>query len=785
MKSVEIALGDKTVAIETGRIAKQAHGSVWVRQGETIVLAAAVADQKGREGIDFFPLTVDFRERMYAAGRIPQIYGRREPRPGSDETLTARQIDHCIRPCFPKEFRNETQVQTMVVSADLVHPANNLALIGASAALSISDIPFNGPIGGLTVARVNGEWIPFPTYEEMEAADLEFLVTGAKTGIMSVEGSAHEAAEEDVVQALSFAYEQILAIIEAQERLVSDAGKPKRELAAKDESEGLKARVRELAAERIRESIGMEGLDARGAYLKETREEIADSLSEEFAGEFEEDEDGFRKQAADAFRAVEKEEMRRSILDEGKRLDGRAVDDLRKIDCEIGVLPRAHGSALFTRGQTQSLAAVTLGTALDANTVRGLRGEETQRFFLHYNFPSYSVGEVRRITGPGRREIGHGALAQKALEPLIPGADDFPYTIRAVSEITESSASSSMASVCGACLALMDAGVPIAKPVAGVGVGLVKDGEREVILTDMIGEEDFLGDMDFKVAGTADGITAIQLDIKIDGVSIELMARALQQAKEARLRVLELMTASIAEPRSDLAPHAPRIQTTQIDPERIGELIGPGGKVIRGLQDEFGVTINVEEDGVVQIATADGEAAEKALQAIADLFYEAQPGDEFTGAVTRVAPFGAFVAVKPGQDGLIHISDLASGYLRRVEDVLNVGDEIAVRVTKVDDRGRVDLEPVEKFEGSEEEPQDDRRRSGPYRRSSGDSDGRRGGNSEERRGSGPYRRQSEERRGSGPYRKSSDGSDSRRGGRDRDQRDSDDRDAPRIPKTRY
>ncbi len=772
MKSVEIPLGDpshnKTIVIETGKIAKQAHGSVWVRQGGSVVLTAAVADIKGREGIDFFPLTVDYRERMYASGKIPQIYGRREPRPGVDETLTARLIDHCIRPRFPKGFRNETQVQTLVVSADLVHPANNLALIGSSAALSISDIPFNGPIGGLTVARVRGEWIALPTYEEIEEADLELLVTGAKTGIMSVEGSAHEADEETIVEALAFAQEQIQTIIEAQEQLVAEAGKPKRETAPKSESEKLKARIRELAAARIRDSIGMEALDEREAYLDEVREEIAGEISEEFAEEFVDDEDAFHEQTADAFRLVEKEEMRRSILEEGRRLDGRAVDELRKIDCDIGILPRAHGSALFTRGQTQSLAAVTLGTALDANTSRGLRGETTQRFFLHYNFPSYSVGEVRRITGPGRREIGHGALAEKAIAPLIPSAEDFPYTIRAVSEITESSASSSMASVCSACLALMDAGVPLHKPVAGVGVGLIKDGDQESILTDMIGEEDFLGDMDFKVAGTADGVTAIQLDIKIDGVSIELMARALQQAKEARLRVLELMTAAIAEPRADLAPHAPRIQITQIDPERIGELIGPGGKVIRGLQDEFGVTINVEEDGTVQVATADGEAADKALQAIADLFYEAQPGDEITGKVTRVAPFGAFVSVKPGQDGLIHISDLASGYLRRVEDVVNVGDEIAVRVTKVDDRGRVDLEPIVKFEGSEEEPEE-RRGSGPYRKTGG-------GSSESRRGSGPYRKQSSERRGSGPYRKSSDR---------RSNRDNDERSAPRVPKARF
>ena len=805
MLKLELQAGDENIVIEHGKVAKQAHGAVWVQRGGTVVLVTAVSDSRAKEELDFVPLTVDFRERMYAAGKVPQIYGRREPRPGNDETLTARQIDHSIRPLFPKSYRCETQVQAMVLSADGVHPAEDLAILGASASFSISDIPFAGPIGGLTVARVNGEMVAWPTYQQLEASDLHFFVTGTKTAVMSLEGAAHEAPEEDVIQAIAFAHEQIVRMVDLQDELITAVGKPKREVIEKEAPEGLEARMRELTLARIGEATGIVDSSERDAHMKDVRNSAIAELGEEFADE----EDA----AKTIFRALEKEVMRRSILDEGKRLDGRGVDELRGIESEVGILPRAHGSALFTRGQTQALAAATLGTAMDANAVRGLLGEDKHTFFLHYNFPGYSVGEVRRIMGASRREIGHGALAEAALAPVIPSQDDFPYTIRLVSEILESSASSSMATVCAGSLALMDGGVPIKKQVAGVGVGLIKEGDQEVILTDMIGTEDFLGDMDFKVAGTSDGITAIQLDIKIDGLSIDLMRRALEQARGARMRVLDLMNASLGQPREELSEFAPRIHMLRIDPGRIGELIGPGGKIIRGIQEEFGVTITVEEDGSVQVATADAAGAAGAIAEIESIFAVAEVGQEYTGKVTRIAPFGAFIEVLKGRDGLVHISDLANGFVRRVEDCVNIGDEVAVRVVNVDDRGRIDLEPVTKFEGSPEGEGggDDDGGGGGERRGGGGGDRRGGGGGGGYRGGGggggDRRGGGGDRRGGGGDRRGGGGGGDRRGGgggerrgggsgerrttssfrgnRDGGSREGGRSDAPRVPKGRF
>lgn len=691
MHEVELVLGDEPVKIQTGKVAKQADGAVWVQQGGTVVLVTVVAAPEAAEDSDFFPLTVDYRERFYAIGKIPGVYGRREPRPGVGETLIARLVDHCIRPLFPKAFRCETQVQAMALSSDQTHPTETLAMIGASAALSISSIPFNGPVGGLIVGRVGGGFVANPTYKQLKESDLHLFVTGNKNAVMSVEGGAREVPEDDIIAAIAFAHGEIQRIIAVQEELVALAGKPKRSVSKLNRHEELAAKIRELATQRIQQSIGISDKQEREAYLQNVLETVVTELEPEFA-----DVEVHEEQVAELFTEIEREEMRRSILEEGKRVDGRGIYDVRPIECEVGILPRVHGSALFTRGQTQALCAVTLGTELDEDVVRDLTGEHSHRFFLHYNFPGFSVGEVRRITGPGRREIGHGALAERAVEPVLPSEEEFPYTIRVVSEILESNSSSSMATICGASLALMDAGVPIRKPVAGVGVGLIKEGDREVILTDMLGAEDHLGDMDFKVAGTRDGVTAVQLDIKIEGVSIDLMRRAIHQSREARLYVLDQMDRCISQPRPEISPYAPRIYTIKVHPDKIREVIGPGGRVIRKIQEEAGVLITCEDDGTVLIAATSLEAAKRAEELIREVAAEAEVGKEYTGRVTRVTPFGAFVEVLKGTDGLLHISSLSDGYVRRVEDVLNIGDTATVRVVRVDEKGRIDLELVNK-----------------------------------------------------------------------------------------
>ena len=745
---VEMQLGSEKLSIETGKVAKQADGAVWVQYGGTVVLVTVVADDSEHD-LDFFPLTVDYRERAYANGRIPTVYGRREPRPGSSEQLVARLIDHCIRPLFPKDFKAEVQILCNVFSSDGVHPADVPALIGTSAALSISDIPFNGPVAAVTVGRIEDRLIINPTYEELHASDMELFVSGKADAVMSVEGGGHEIPEDEVIDTIITAHAEIKEIIKLQEGLAAGCSNTKRDYTTDSVESDLSTRVRDIATSRIRESIGMADKKSREDYLEQVQEDV---LSEILEVAPEDVDPNATKDTISILSEIEKEEMRQAILTEGKRVDGRGVTDIRTISGEVSLLPYTHGSALFSRGQTQALCVTTLGTSGDEDVQRGLDGEARRSFFLHYNFPPFSTGEVKRMMGPGRREIGHGALAEKALEPVIPNKEDFHYTIRIVSEILESNASSSMATVCGATLALLDAGVPIKRPVAGIGVGLIKEGEQEAILTDMLGTEDFLGDMDFKVAGTSEGVTAVQMDIKIEGVTPELMRRAIHQAKEARLAVIEQMNAVIAQPRPELSPYAPRIHSLQIAQQKIKDLIGPRGKTVQGLQEETSTTINIEDDGTVEIAATSAEDVKRAEEKILAITAMPEIGKEYTGKVVRTASFGAFVEILPGKDGLVHISQMGDGYVRRAEDVMQVGDEVTVRILTIDEQDRVDLAlvaangvPVEELniessddrEFSPREPREGGRSNYRDNRDSRDyRDNRRGNDSRDRRGGG-------------------------------------------------
>ena len=684
---VEMQLGSEKLSIEMGKVAKQADGAVWVQYGGTVVLVTVVADDSEND-LDFFPLTVDYRERAYAAGRIPTVYGKREPRPGTSEQLVARLIDHCIRPLFPKDFKAEVQVLCTVLSSDGVHPADVPALIGTSAALSVSDIPFNGPVAAVTVGKKDDSLIINPTYEELHSSEVELFVSGTANAVMSVEGGGHEIPDDEVIDTIIAAHEEIKEIIKLQEGIVAVCSQKKREFDAKTVEDGLNSRIRDLATTRIRESIGMSDKQLREDYLEQIQSDILSEIHEDSPEEID---PNAEKDARSILSDIEKEEMRQAILGEGKRVDGRGVTDIRTISGEVALLPRTHGSALFTRGQTQALCVTTLGTSGDEDVQRGLDGEVRRAFFLHYNFPPFSTGEVKRMMGPGRREIGHGSLAQKALEPVIPSKEDFNYTIRVVSEILESNASSSMATVCGASLSLLDAGVPLKRAVAGIGVGLIKEGEQEVILTDMLGTEDFLGDMDFKIAGTSEGVTAIQMDIKIDGVTPELMRRAIHQAKDARLSVIDQMNAVISQPRAELSEYAPRIYSLQIAPQKIKDLIGPRGKTVQGIQEETKTTINIDDDGTVEIASTSAEDVRLAEEKIRAVTAMPEIGKEYEGKVVRTASFGAFVEILPGKDGLVHISQMGDGYVRRAEDVMKVGDEVTVKILTIDEQGRIDL----------------------------------------------------------------------------------------------
>ncbi len=694
VERLSIRVGSKDLNFETGRIAKQAHGAVFVTQGETAVLTAVGVAPEARPGKDFFPLTVEYREKSAAAGRIPGNFFRRETRPGEREILVCRMTDRPIRPLFPKGFLNETQVFTTVFSADCVNDPDIMSMNGVSAALSISCIPFKGPIGAVRVALIDGELVVNPDIDQMDESTLDIVMAGTREAITMVEGRAVELSEDQMLEALEFGHSSVRDICDAIDEFKGRAGVEKMPFEEPTLDPEVVTDVEALACDRLNEVLFIAEKQRRSDAHDALKDEVLNKLAEKYGEErFEER----RADAKDAFKAAAKRIMRLRVIDTSVRVDGRALNEIRPITVEVGVLPRTHGSALFTRGETQALVSTTLGTRRDEQRKDELTGEEFQRFMLHYNFPPYSVGEVRRIMGPGRREVGHGKLAERALECVIPNAegDEFPYTVRVLSDITESNGSSSMASVCGGSLSLMDAGVPIRTPVAGIAMGLIKEGEEARVLSDILGAEDHLGDMDFKVCGTKDGITAFQMDCKIAGVSRDLMEQALLQAKEGRLHILGKMAEGIAEPRPEISQHAPRITTIKIPVDKIREIIGPGGKVIREIQATSGADIDIEDDGTINVAAVDGEGADAAIEMIHAITAEPEVGQLYKGTVTRIMPFGAFVAVMPGKEGLVHISEMALGHVREVEDVMNVGDEVDVKVVEIDSMGRVNLSKIE------------------------------------------------------------------------------------------
>ena len=679
---IELDYCGRPLCIDLGKVAQQADGAVLVRYGETVVLATAVASKDVREDIDFFPLTVDYQEKTFAAGRIPGGFFKREGRPSEKEILTCRLIDRSIRPLFAGGLKAETQVIVTVLSADGENDTDIVAMLGASLALEVSDIPFGGPLAGVRVGRIDGEWVMNPLQTEISRSDVNIYLSGTRDGIVMVEGGAAMVPEADVLDALFQGHQAIQPLIDLQEKLKDQLGKTKRVPPPEVKDESLTARVRELAQEKLKEAVGIADKKQRNARIDEVGAEVMTTGGEEFPGR--------EKELKGAFRDLEKFQLRDLVV-QRKRIDGRGLKDVRPITCEVGLLPRTHGSALFTRGETQALVVATLGTASDVQRIDALTGEQFKKFMLHYNFPPYSTGEVKFLRSPGRREIGHGALAERALLPVLPDADEFPYTLRIVSEILASNGSSSMASVCGGSLSLMDAGVPTKAPVAGIAMGLIKDGDEVRVLTDILGDEDHLGDMDFKVAGTRDGITALQMDIKISGVTRDIMEEALYQAREGRLHILEIMDGTLAETREEVSQHAPRITTIKVRPDKIREIIGPGGKVIRGIVDATGTKIDVQDDGTVTVAAVDEAGSRKAIEMIEGIAAEVEIGRIYKGTVRRVMDFGAFVEIMPGTDGLVHISQIADDHVRHVRDVLNEGDELMVKVLDVDRQGKIRL----------------------------------------------------------------------------------------------
>jgi polyribonucleotide nucleotidyltransferase len=682
---VQTQVNKQVLSIETGKVAKQADGAVVVRCGGTVVLSTVVAAKSPMEGRDrdFLPLTVEYREKAYAGGRIPGGFFKREGRPDEKETLTCRLIDRPLRPLFPKSFRNELQIINLVISADDENDPDMLALVGSSAAVALSGIPFSAPIGAVRVALVDGQLVANPTYKQLAASPLEIVIAGTEDAVLMVESGGREISEEQMLEALAFGHEQCKQIARIQKDLVAQAGKPQWAFDAKAGADpALEARVKELATAKVVKALAIHEKQARAQALDGVLEEVWAALGVD---------EVLRPKAREALEKVEKAEVRRMIVEKGVRLDGRRVTEVRPIWSEIGYLPRVHGSALFTRGETQALVAATLGTKNDEQKLESFEGDVFRRFMLHYNFPSFSTGEVKRFGTPGRREVGHGALAQRAIEAVMPAREVFPYTVRVVSEILESNGSSSMASVCGASMALMDAGVPLTAPVAGIAMGLVKEGDKVGILTDIMGSEDHYGDMDFKVAGTEKGITALQMDIKIGGVSIDIMRQALAQAREARLHVLAKMAETIRAPRAEMSPYAPRFVTIKIRPEKIREIIGPGGKVIRGMQEKTGAKIDVEDDGKVTIFSASSGAAQMAVDMIQDICREAELDRIYVGKVKSIKEFGAFVEIMPGTEGLLHISQIAESRIRAVGDVLSEGDQVVVKVLEIDGNGKIRL----------------------------------------------------------------------------------------------
>ncbi|NWF50185.1 MAG: polyribonucleotide nucleotidyltransferase [Ignavibacteriaceae bacterium] len=673
----ETEIGGKLLQIETGRFAKQANGSVMVRYGDTMVLVTAVAAESVPDDIDYFPLQVEYREKTSAAGKFPGGYIKREGRPSEKEILSARLVDRPIRPLFPAEFKNETQVIAFVLSFDGENDADVLAAVGASAALTISDIPFECPMGEVRVGRVNGEYVVNPTHQMLKESDLELVVAGTEDSLMMVEGEAREISEEEMLNALKFAHNEIRKIVKIQHELREAAGKPKMEIVVKEVNPELKNDVMNLSYEKYKEIVySILTKEERSKRNKELNEYVIAALSEKYPEQ--------EKVIGEILHDLEKELMRKRILEEGIRLDGRNTTQIRPITIETGILPRTHGSSLFTRGETQSLTTVTLGTKNDEQIIDGLLEEYSKKFMLHYNFPPFSVGEVGKMSGVGRREIGHGNLAERALKSMMPSEDKFPYTVRVISDILESNGSSSMATVCAGSLALMDAGVPVKSAVSGIAMGLVKEGDQYRILSDILGNEDHLGDMDFKVAGTENGITAFQMDIKIHGISFEIMENALRQAKEGRMHILKIMNESINEPRAYLSAYAPRLITMKIDTDQIGLIIGPGGKTVQGMQRLFGVEINIEDDGTVHIASPNRDNATKCKDYIKKLTATPEIGEIYDGVVTKTTDFGAFVEFLPGKEGLLHISQIDNKRIDKVTDVLKQGDKVTVKLIKTE-----------------------------------------------------------------------------------------------------
>ena len=711
-------LGEDTISLSTGKLAGQAGGAVVARCGETVLLATATMSRTPRMGIDFFPLTVDFEERLYAAGRIPGSFFRREGRPSEKAILTSRLIDRPLRPLFPKDMRNDVQIIITTLSQGEEQHADTLAVTAASAALTISDVPSGGPVAAVRVAYIDEQLVVNPTISQMEHSALDLRVAGSADAIIMVEAGANEISETVMVDALQLAHESIQDLIRVQNEMRAALGKPKREYPSFILPETLQTRVRELMADRVEEVVATttlrsERLAALNALKDELRKQLA--AEAETAG-------WTARQINDAFEIIFKAAVRRRILDEGIRPDGRDTRTIRQLSAEVGLLPRTHGSGLFTRGQTQALSLATLGMPKEEQMLDDLFPQDTKRYIHHYNFPPYSTGETWPLRGPKRREIGHGALAERALMPVLPSKEEFPYTIRVVSEVMSSNGSTSMASTCGSTLSLMDAGVPIKAPVGGIAMGLVSDGERYRVLTDIQGLEDHLGDMDFKVTGTRAGITALQMDIKIKGVTREILSEALEQARLARLQIIDVIEAAIPEPRKELSKHAPKMLTTHINPEKIGKLIGPGGKNIRALQADYNVKIDVDEDGTVYVAAPGGEGAYEALTHIDAMMESPTEGKVYTGKVVRTTDFGAFVEILPGTDGMVHISQLADRRIERVTDVVNLGDEILVMVTAVSPEGKIRLSRRAVLEGwtlKEAQAQDQpRRSSGGNRRDS-------------------------------------------------------------------
>jgi len=690
IKKVELDFHGRPLSIEVGKVAKQADGAALVRYGETVVLVTAVAAKELKTDTDFFPLTVDYQEKTFAAGKIPGGFFKREGRPSEKEILTCRLIDRSIRPLFSEGLRCETQVIATVLSADRENDPDMVAMLGASVALQVSDIPFSGPLAGVRIGRIDGRWVINPTQSQLLESDMDIFLSGSRDAIVMVEGGAKMVPEDEILEALFTGHEAIQPLLQIQEEIRREIGKPKRQVPLAELDAAIVRQVEQLALSKLQQAIEIPEKLERYKQIGEIKGEVVAKMLAEFPQK--------EKDIKGAFDELKRNCFRGLIIQRERRIDGRGLKDIRPITCEVEILPRTHGSALFTRGETQALVVTTLGTASDEQKIDALIGEHYKKFMLHYNFPPFSVGEVKFLRGPSRRDIGHGNLAERALLPVLPPEETFPYTVRIVSEVLESNGSTSMATVCGGSLSLMDAGVPVSAPVAGIAMGLIKEGEHVRVLSDILGDEDHLGDMDFKVAGTPDGVTSLQMDIKISGVNRDIMRQALYQAREGRLHILGIMTETMGSHRASVSGHAPRITTLKVRPDKIREIIGPGGKVIRGIIEATGVKMDVEDDGTVTIASSDEAASRKAIEMVQKIAAEAEVGKIYKGTVRKIVDFGAFVEIFPGTDGLVHISQLSPERVRRVSDVLKEGDEVMVKVLEIDRQGKIRLSRKEALE---------------------------------------------------------------------------------------